>query len=66
LWLKGESILGNIAGTIVVFGAAAALILRERVQLDRITQACLDQGSRAGRAEAFARYAITRSSGCSR
>ena len=59
LWLKGESILGNIAGTIVVFGAAVALILRERVQLDRITQACLDQGFTCWpEPSAFARYAI--------
>ena len=59
IWLKGEPILGNIAGTIVVFGAALALILRERVQLDRITQACLDQGFTCWpEPSAFARYAI--------
>ena len=59
LWLKGESILGNIAGTIVVFGGALALILRERVQIDRITQACLDQGFTCWpEPSAFARYAI--------
>jgi hypothetical protein len=59
LWRKGESILGNIAGTIVVFGAALAFILRERVQLDRVTQACLDQGFTCWPVpSAFARYAI--------
>src|ERR1700686_3056043 len=44
LWRSGQMILGNIAGTIVIFGAAIALILRESVYLDRLTQACLDAG----------------------
>jgi hypothetical protein len=43
-WLKGEPIFGNIAGTAVIFGAAIALIMRERVELDRIALACLEQG----------------------
>jgi hypothetical protein len=44
MWLKGESILGSIAGTVIIFGAAMALILREHVVLDRAARACLDQG----------------------
>jgi hypothetical protein len=44
IWQKGQPILGNLAGTIVIFGAAVALILRERVELDRVSQACLGRG----------------------
>jgi hypothetical protein len=44
LWWKGQPILGNIAGTTVIVGAAVALILRERVQLDLAAAACLDRG----------------------
>ena len=35
LWLRGEPIFGNLVGTAVIFGAAIALILRERVELHR-------------------------------
>lgn len=59
IWLKGEPILGNLAGTFVIFGAAIALIMRERVELDRVTQACLDQGFTCWpEPTAFTRYAI--------
>jgi hypothetical protein len=44
IWQKGQPILGNLAGTIIVFGTAVALILREHVELDRVSQACLDRG----------------------
>jgi len=44
LWWKGQPILGNIAGTMVIVGAAVALILRERVALDLAAAACLDRG----------------------
>ena len=44
LWLRGEPIFGNLAGTAVIFSAAIGLIMRERVELDRLTQACLDRG----------------------
>lgn len=58
-WLKGEPILGNLAGTAVIFGSAIALILRERVALDRLAQACLDQGFVClSDPSAFTRYAI--------
>jgi hypothetical protein len=58
-WLKGEPILGNLAGTAVIFASAIALILRERVDLDRLAQACLDQGFVClPDPSAFTRYAI--------
>ena len=59
LWLKGEPIFGNLAGTAVIFGAALVLILRERVELDRLAQRCLDQGFVCwAEPSAFTRYAI--------
>jgi hypothetical protein len=59
VWLRGEPILGNLAGTTVIFGAAVALIMRERVELDRAAQACLDQGFVCWPDPApFTRYAI--------
>ena len=33
IWLKKQPILGNLAGTVVIFGAAIALIAREHVEL---------------------------------
>jgi hypothetical protein len=44
LWRSGQMILGNIAGTLVIFSMAIVLILRESVELDRLIQACLDVG----------------------
>jgi hypothetical protein len=44
IWLTGQPILGNLAGTTVIFGTAIVLIMRERVALERVAQACLDQG----------------------
>jgi hypothetical protein len=58
-WRKGEPIFGNIAGTAVIFGAAVALIMRERVELDRVARGCLAQGFVCWPApSAFARFAI--------
>jgi hypothetical protein len=58
-WLKGQPILGNLAGTAILFGSAIGLILRERVALDRVAQACLDRGFVCPPdPSAFARYAI--------
>ena len=59
LWLRGEPIFGNLAGTAVIFGAALGLILRERVELDRLALRCLDQGYVCWPdPSAFTRYAI--------
>jgi len=59
IWLKGEPIFGNLAGTAVIFGSAIGLILRERLELDRIVQQCLDQGFTCWPdPSAFTRYAI--------
>jgi len=59
LWQRGESIFGNIAGAAVVFAAALGLILREHVEIDHATAACLAQGFTCWPdPSAFARYAI--------
>ena len=59
IWLKGQPILGNLAGTMVIFGAAIALIGREHVEIERVTQACLERGVTCWPSpSAFARYAI--------
>ena len=58
-WLRSEPIFGNLAGTAVIFGAAVGLILRERVELDRLAQDCLDRGFFCfPDPSAFTRYAI--------
>ena len=41
IWRMNQPILGNLAGSAVIFGAAIALIMREHVALDRQVQACL-------------------------
>jgi hypothetical protein len=43
-WRKDQAIFGNIFGTVVIFGAAFALIMREHIELDRLIQQCLDSG----------------------
>jgi hypothetical protein len=59
LWRKREMILGNLAGTIVIFGAAVALIVRESVELNRAIAKCLDAGYTCWPApSAFVRYSI--------
>ena len=59
VWLQGHPILGNLAGTAVLFGAAVAFILRERIELDRAAQVCLDRGFVCfPEPSAFARFAI--------
>jgi hypothetical protein len=58
-WRKDEMILGNLAGTIVIFGAAVALIARESVELNGLIQRCLDAGYTCWPVpSAFTRYAI--------
>jgi hypothetical protein len=59
IWRMGMPILGNIAGTIVIFGISIALIMREHVELDRIVQACLAKGETCWpEPSAFFRFAI--------
>jgi hypothetical protein len=59
LWHRGQTMLGSIAGTVVVFGSALAFIGREYSVLDRITQACLDAGTTCWpEPPAFTRFAI--------
>jgi hypothetical protein len=43
-WLKDQAIFGNIFGTVIIFGAAFALIMREHIELDSLIKACLDSG----------------------
>ena len=59
VWLKGQPILGNLAGTAVIFAAAVGLIMREHIELDRIVQACLDRSVTCFPSpDAFTRYAV--------
>jgi len=59
IWKSGQAILGNVAGTLIIMGTAMALIMREHVVLDRMVQACLDQGMTCWpEPSAFIRYAI--------
>lgn len=64
IWRMGQTILGNIAGTVVIFGSAIALIMREHVELDAIVQACLAENVTCWpEPSAFARYALYASIG---
>jgi hypothetical protein len=58
-WRTRQMTLGNIAGTVIIFGTAMGLILREYVELDRITKACLDAGDVCWpQPSAFTRFAV--------
>lgn len=58
-WRSNQPILGNIAGTALMFGAAIGLILREYTELDQITRRCLDDGIPCfPNPSAFTRFAI--------
>ena len=64
LWRMGQPIFGNIAGSVVIFGAAIALIMRENVELDAIVQACIAKGTTCfPEPSAFTRHAIYASIG---
>lgn len=59
LWRARQPILGNIAGTAVLFAAGFAAIFREHIELDRIVQACLDGGTVCWpEPSAFTRFAL--------
>lgn len=49
IWRKQEPILGNLAGSGIIFGTAVFLILKESIELDAFTTSCLE----AGLAECF-------------
>jgi hypothetical protein len=58
-WRSRATIGGNLAGTLVIFGAAFALIVREYVELDRLMEQCVDAGFLClPEPSAFARYSI--------
>ena len=59
IWRLGQPILGNIAGSILIFGASVMLIMREHADLERMTKACLDKGTTCfPDPSAFARFAL--------
>ena len=59
LWFKDQPILGNIAGTVVIFGTAFSLILREHIQIEALVGKCLDEGVPCfPHPEAFTRFAV--------
>ena len=62
VWRLGEMILGNIAGTIIIFGSALILMFLEYSELNRLTNACLATASADDMCfpvpSAFARYSI--------
>lgn len=59
LWRRDQYIFGNIAGTVVIFASALALIFREYVEIDLLTTACLDAGTTCfPEPSAFTRFAI--------
>ncbi len=62
-WILVEAtlppVLGNIAGSMVIFGTGFGLIMREHIELDRLSGACLDVGKTCfPHPEAFTRFAI--------
>jgi hypothetical protein len=58
-WRGAQMTFGNIIGTALVFASAMGLILREYVELDRLSQACLDAGTVCWPTpSAFTRFAI--------
>ena len=58
-WRRIQPIFGSIGGTVVIFGTAVGLILREYVEIDRLSQQCLDAGTVCWpEPSAFTRFAI--------
>ena len=58
-WKKLHAIIGNLAGSVIIFGSALVLIIRESVELDRLTRQCIDAGYYCfPNPTGFTRYAI--------
>jgi hypothetical protein len=58
-WRRRQTTFGCIVGTGVIFASAIALILREYVELDRLTRECLEAGIVCWpHPSAFTRFAI--------
>ena len=58
-WRHKQPILGNIAGSALIFGSAFAMIVRESAALDAISRRCMDAGYYCFPSPpAFTRYAI--------
>jgi hypothetical protein len=58
LWFKDQPILGNIAGTVVIFGTALSLILRG-IAIDVMVRKCIDEGVPCfPQPDAFTRFAV--------
>ena len=58
-WRTRQPVLGNLAGTVIIFGSALGMILRESADLDRISRKCIDAGYYCfPTPSAFSRYAI--------
>lgn len=59
-WRRDQAIFGNIFGTVIIFGSAFALIMREHIELDHLIRACFDAGKDVCSPEPspFARFAI--------
>jgi len=58
-WRYEQPIFGNLVGTAIIFGTAFALILREYIELDRWSRACIDAGMTCfPHPAAFTRFAI--------
>ncbi len=64
IWQAKQPILGNLTGSLVIFGSALALIVRESIDLNQLTASCLEAGYTCWPdPSAFARYAIYASIG---
>ena len=59
LWRSRQTILGNLAGSAMIFGTAIVLMLREHAEIDRSVQRCLRLGYTCWpEPSAFTRHAI--------
>jgi hypothetical protein len=59
LWLKQQPIFGNVFGSVIIFGSAFSLILREHLTLDAVVRKCIDDGVPCfPTPDAFTRFAV--------